>query len=173
MPIPADAYNLSTGTKWKMSIPFKEIDEDANVDNLTLNVTDMTLPELEIVPAHMSIRGRRFSLPTGVKEEDKLITVGYMLSSNWHQYRFLYKWYEKVTNIYNGTGESLDNSLVDIYVKVISEYKNTMFDIIFKGCWLSKLGKINLNYQTGVNEINHSFSFYYQLIEFKQFDSVE
>ena len=61
--------------------------------------------------------------------------------------------------------------MIDIYVSFITEYKNKMFDIIFKGCWLSKLGDVPLNYQTGVNQIQHSFSFYYQLMEFVEFEA--
>lgn len=167
---PIETYNLGTGNKWILSIPFKDIDENASVDNLTFNLTAFDLPELEIKPASMSVRGRNFSLPTGVKDENKFINVSYLLSSDWHQYRFLYKWYEKNTNAYHGTGDELDDSLIDIYVSILSEFKNKLFDIVFKGCWLSRLGRLTLNYQTGENNIEHSFGFYYQLLEFQQFD---
>ena len=170
MSIPIDAYNLSTGTKWVMSIPFKQIDDSASVDNLSLNLTEIVIPELEIKPAPLNFRGREFNVPSGVKEENKLMNVSYMLSTNWHQYRFLYKWYEMSTNENNGTGESLDDNLLDIYVSIITEHKEKIFDIVFKGCWLSRLGSLPLNYQTGTNQVQHSFAFYYQLMEFQAFD---
>lgn len=170
MTTPIDAYNLSTGTKWVLSMPIKSIDPSASVDNLSLNLTEIVMPELEILPASMKYRNRQFNIPTGVREENKLIRVSYLLSTNWHQYRFLYKWYEMCSNEYAGTGEVLDDLMMDMTITIITEYKNKIFDIVLQGCWLNKLGQLPLNYQTGINEIYHSFSFYYQILEFRNFE---
>jgi len=170
MTTPMDAYNLSTGTKWVLSMPIKSIDTDSSVDNLSLNLTEIVMPELEILPASMKYRGRGFSVPTGVREENKLMRVSYLLSTNWNQYRFLYKWYEMCSDISGGTGETLDDLMIDMTITIISEYKNKIFDIVLEGCWLNKLAALPLNYQTGINEIYHSFSFYYQILRFKDFE---
>ena len=167
MPLISSAYNLSIGNKWILVIPFKQIDPSASVDNLTFNLTGINLPEREILAANMPYKGRQFPLPTGVKEDDKIVTVKYMLSSDWHQYRFLNKWYDSLSNDQNAyEGDKLNDVLINTSIYILSEYKQPMFSIDFEGCWLSNIGGLTLNYQTGQRELEHTFRFRYGLMSF-------
>jgi len=166
MPLISSAYNLSTGNKWILVIPFKQIDPSAGIDNLTFNLTSIDIPEREILSASMPIRGRTFPLPTGVREDDKIVTVKYMLSSDWHQYRFLDKWYSMLANDCHGYEEELSSVLVNMSVYILSEYRQPMFSVDFEGCWLSNVGRLALSYQRGQREIEHDFRFRYGLMSF-------
>ena len=57
MQLPIDAYNLSTNDKWILVIPFKQIDESFSVDNIALNLTNFSLPELSMSQVEMPIMG--------------------------------------------------------------------------------------------------------------------
>jgi hypothetical protein len=167
MPIPTEAYNLSTGDKWLLVIPFKQIDENFSVDNIALNLTNFSLPELTIGETEMSIMGKSFNLPTGVRNEDKNISFSYMLSSNWSQYQLLYKWFSMISNEDSKFDSSFPNTLLDITVFVLTEFKEPIFSIVFRGCWINRLGSIDFNYQSGEENIQHEFGINYATYEFQ------
>lgn len=166
MPLSNRAYNLATQNKWLLVLPYKQIDTSFTVDNVAFNLTNFSLPSLEIGQVNFPIHGRDIPLPTGVQNESKAITFNYMLSSDWHQYRILYKWFNKISDDNNAFQDSYQNLTMDITVYLLSEFKNPMFSIVFTGCWISSLQDIDLNYQSGEEVIQHSFTINYATYKF-------
>jgi hypothetical protein len=164
--LPIQAYNLAAANRWILVIPIKRIDENFSVDNITLNLTAVNVPEMRLEEDTISYRGRGFPVPTGVKEEDKTLFCRYMLSEDWHQYRILYKWHQKISNEYNGHSEDLNNLVMPMYLYVMSDFKKPLFSIEFTGCWMKSIGAIDLSYQNGHRQIEHSFNVRYALMEF-------
>ena len=89
-----------------------------------------------------------------------------MLSSDWAQYKVLYKWFNMSANFENEFNESYRDVLLDISVFVLSEFKKPLFSIIFRGCWISTLGEIDFNYQQGEENIQTYFTINYASYEF-------
>ena len=90
-----------------------------------------------------------------------------MLSNNWHQYKLLLAWFNKVSNQNTGAlGAKLPDMSLTISVYMLSEFKNTRFRIDFTGAWISGLDAIDLNYQAGEEEIQHGFTINYAFYEF-------
>jgi hypothetical protein len=170
MSLPNTSYNLATGNKWILSIPFHLLnaENDSEEDNLTFsdvvafNLYNFSIPSLSIGETSFSIGGVEFPIPTNVRNEDKTILFNYMLSSDWHQYKTLYRWFSLIADEEGGSSTNIPtNYLLDVTVTMISEYKNEKFDIVFHGAWLQNLDTIDLNYQNAEANISHAFTLRY------------
>ena len=157
MPLIPQAYNLSAGNRWILSVPIKMINSDISVDNFIFNITSVDIPDREIISADFGLRGRPVPLPTGVRSDAQIVNVHYMLSGDWHQYKFLNEWYELLANDNHGT----EIQTLDVALYLLTEFKQPLFYINFKGCWLQRLGGFTMNYQDGFNQLEGSFSFKY------------
>jgi hypothetical protein len=167
MPLPESAYNLLTGNKWLLIIPYQQLLPDSDISELSLNLTNFSLPELTIESTEFNAQGRAIPIPTGIRNESKSIIFNYMLSNDWHQYKLLLKWFNLVSNKEtNALGAKLPNMSLTISVYMLSEYKNSRFRIDFKGAWLAGLDAIDLNYQQGEEEIQHGFTINYAFYDF-------
>jgi hypothetical protein len=166
-------YNLLTGNKWILSIPFQQINPDLKYEDVCLNLTNFSLPDFTVSQSEFGIRGVSIPIPSKVRNESKSITFNYMLSHDWSQYKLLYKWFSLIVDESGrGTDSSDDPSgggippyLTDITVIMLSEYKNLTWSMVFRGAWISSLGSIDLNYQQGEENIQHSFTINYAYYE--------
>lgn len=171
MSLPNTAYNLATGNKWILSIPFNllnldNLDEETEAptfqESVAFNLYNFSIPQLSIGENTFDIGGAQFPIPTNVRNEDKSILFNYMLSSDWHQYKTLYKWFSLIADEDGGSGtDTPTNYQLDVTVTMISEFKNERFDFVFHGAWLQSLGDIDLNYQNAEANISHSFTLRY------------
>ena len=174
MALPNTAYNLATGNKWILSIPFNQllIEDGLAADiettpatfleTIAFNLYNFSIPSLTIGEANFSMMGVGMPIPTLTRNEDKSILFNYMLSSNWNQYKTLYKWFSLIADEDGGSGtDTSSNYLLDVTVTMISEYKNDRFDIVFHGAWLQSLDTIDLNYQNAEANISHAFNLRY------------
>ena len=125
MALPNTAYNLATGNKWILSIPFNQLDiesgEDATfLETIAFNLYNFSIPALTIGEANFSLFGVGIPIPTHTRNEDKSILFNYMLSSNWNQYKTLYKWFSLIANEDGGAGTDVpSNYLLDVTVTMI------------------------------------------------------
>ena len=171
MSLPNSAYNLATGNKWILSIPFNlleveplddEVAEPTFKETIAFNLYNFSIPEMSIGEASFSVFGVGIPIPTNTRNEDKSILFNYMLSSDWHQYKTLYKWFSLIANEDGGSGTNTPtNYLLDVTVTMISEFKNERFDIVFHGAWLQALDPIDLSYQNAEANISHAFTLRY------------
>jgi hypothetical protein len=166
MPLPATSYNLATGNKWLLVLPFTKIDSSLNSKDIAFNLCNFQIPEFILGTAGYSFGGVEFPLPTFVRRENKQITFNYMLSTDWHQYKTLYRWFSMIAKEEGGaSSNNLQDLLLDINVLMLSEFKNTIFNIKFFGCHITGLGALELNYQNDGENIQHSFTIAYAYYE--------
>ena len=176
MALPNTAYNLATGNKWILSIPFNQLDvEDGDdpsfLQTIAFNLYNFSIPALTIGEASFGLFGITIPIPTNTRNEDKSILFNYMLSSDWHQYKTLYKWFSLIANEDGGAGTDVPSRyLLDVTVTMISEYKNDRFDIVFHGAWLQLLDTIDLNYQNAQENISHAFNLRYAFYTIENLD---
>ena len=134
MSLSSTAYNLATGNKWILSIPFNLLEVEALSDEaevptfketIAFNLYNFSIPALTIGESNFSVMGVQIPIPTNTRNEDKGILFNYMLSSDWHQYKTLYKWFSLIANEDGGAGtDTATNYLLDVTVTMISEFKN-------------------------------------------------
>jgi hypothetical protein len=136
-------YNLATGTKWYMIFPFQKIDPEFTAETVALNLFNFSLPDFSIGETDFTIRGVSIPVPTNNRDEGKTVTFNYILSSNWYQYKLLYKWFSLIANECGGqTSPNLGDFMLDLTVIIISEYKNPIFEIVFHNAWLKSLASV-------------------------------
>lgn len=164
--IPTYAYNLATKNKWLLVMPFKKIDSSLTSENVCFNLSKLQLPELSLGTTSFNFQGVQFPLPTFVRNESKQLVFNYMLSSDWHQYKLLYKWWSMISQEQGGSSTNITSDLLlDIHVFFLSEFKNILFNIKYVGCQLTNIGSLDLNYQTDGENIEHNFTLNYGYYE--------
>lgn len=166
----ASALNFSTANKWVAVIPFQIIDPNYTSDTVMFNLTNFSLPEMSVATTTQTFHGYEMEIPTNVRNQDKTLTFEYMLSSDFHQYKVLYKWLDKIVKEEgSGSEYSLGQYVLPIHIIMLSEFKQPIFEIIFNECWLSNLGALDFDYQDDdASPIKHSFTvtyFNFELIE--------
>ncbi len=170
MPVSDRAYNLSAQNKWVLVLPYKKIDDTLTADSVVFNLCNFTIPALEIGSTDFNIYGRSIPWPTGAQNEDKNLRFDYMLSSDWHQYKILYKWFSKVSYTQtNAPTTAYKDYVLDLSVMLLSEYKNPIFSINYKGCWISAFDELQMDYQSNQDNVKHGFNIKYSLYEFEDF----
>ena len=166
----ASSLNFSTANKWVAVIPFQMIDPNYTSSNVQFNLTNFSLPEMTVSTSTTPFQGYEIEIPTNVRNQDKSITFEYMLSSDYHQYKVLYNWLEKIVKE-EGTGTT--NNMVEytlpIHIIMLSEFKEPIFEIVYNGCWIKSLGALEFDYQDPEDTpIKHAFTCAYFNFEFNE-----
>jgi hypothetical protein len=168
----ADALNLATNVKWIAVIPFYQIDEELSSGDVAFNLYTFNLPDMSIGSTEVNYNGYPIEIPTNVKAGDKTVTFEYLMSSDWHQYKLLWGWANKIVN-QQGAGRPEDNKkngsfMVPIRFMALSEFKKPLFSIIYHDCWIKDFGAISLDYQDGdASVVTHNFTCSYSYFEFE------
>ena len=172
MPVPlSDALNLATNTRWIAIVPFYQIDPDLGVGDVEFNLYTFNTPDMSIGSTEVSYQGYPIEIPTNVKAGDKTVTFEYLMSSDWSQYKMLWKWADKIVKPI-GAGRNPENNengsfMVPIRFMALSEFKKPIFEIIYHDCWIKEFGAISLDYQDSeASVITHSFTCSYSNFEF-------
>lgn len=177
------SYNLATQNKWLMVIPYTNVDSQASDQRFSMNLFRYDPPTLTIGGAEVSFQGVKIEYPTNTRTEQKVLTASYILSSNYQQWVFLYKWISKICNS-QGTGNSYTESgnqaqmakigltsndtgigLSNVSVYLLSEHNKPLLEIVYYGAWCSELGPIMADYQSGESIITGQFTLKYAYME--------
>jgi hypothetical protein len=132
--------------------------------NVAFNLTSYELPELRVSTAEVNYLGYAIEVPTFVRAQDKTVTFEYILSSDWHQWKLLFSWLNKVTKEEGvGAGYTNVNQInVPIHIIMLSEFKKPVLDVAYENCWIKSMGPIRLDYQDGdAPVVKHSFTVSY------------
>ena len=171
---PKESYNMATGTKWYMYFPLHTIVPNLNSDEVSLNLYNFSLPEISSAEVEFTVGGTTFPLPGHIRNESKELTFNYLLSSNWHQYLLLYKWFSMIATSCgtigineDGIANTPDSYTLDLTVMVVSEYKNPLFQITYHNSWIKSLAEVDFNYQDEDEVISHSFTVAYSHYTFE------
>lgn len=155
-------YNFLTKSRWIATIPSRLIDPDSEGD-IIFTLQDTFLPELGQASATITVGGYPIDVPAHVRELRKSMKFSYLLDSTMSQYKFLYKWYNQITNP-SGMGTDIDSITditIPIRVSLITEYKNEVASFLFENCWLKSVDGIQLDYTSNDAPVKHGFTVNY------------
>jgi len=175
----SEAINLNTITSnaWVAIIPYKVIDPDNNHD-ITFNLTQFNFAGLIMAGTDKARFGELFPMPSGVIETDKIITFRYKPDSEWLQYEFLFRLFDKTQNnkhnTYTDFSEYTKAGMFDVKIVLLNEYKKPKLKWTFKNCWLKEFGELDMSYDSsGGVGIDHGFSLQYMDYEFKRVEKLD
>lgn len=168
--------NTATSNSWIAIIPYKVIDPESP-DNLSFNLTTFNFTGLIMAGADVGHFGEMFPQPTGVIETDKIITFRYKPDSEWTQYEFLFRWFDRQANNkhdeYEDYNEFINASNCDVTVYLLNEYKQPKLKWTFKTAWLKEFGELDMVYDSqGGSGIDHGFSLQYADYEFERVSEI-
>jgi hypothetical protein len=155
-----DPLNLMTDNRWIAVIPTRFTASDPRQQKeICLNLQEFTLPGFGISTAEISTRGYKVNVPTNAMEISKELTFSYILDSALTQYKWLYAWFLQTTLSQCQTEKPvLHEVVVPIQVKLISEYKNVVLELVFENCFLKNIADLRLNYTGNNDPLKHSFT---------------
>ena len=157
MPITTPSnLNLLTTPRWIATIPYEVVDPTIKTDNFSFNLCEFEVNENTVAEANVAFMGYQIPVPVAVRTMNKTMTFSYLVDSALTQYKFLYQWFSKIA-VEDGSGfeprgntpqpNIYDGLTTTIRVRIISEFKNPVLDIVYEGAWLQALGKLSFSYQ--------------------------
>lgn len=171
--------NLATSNAWIAVIPYHIIDTEVEYgSHIGFNLTSFNFSGLVMAGSEIPRFGELFPIPTGAIETDKLVTFRYKPDSEWRQYEFLFKWFDRLQNNkkldLDDYNEWINANGVSIKVYLLDEYKKPRLKWTFNGCWLKEFGELDMVYDsTGGTGLDHGFSLQYQDYDFERVTSFD
>jgi len=174
-----ETINLNTATSncWISVIPYSVIDPE-NGDDIAFNLTSFNFAGLIMAGAEISHFGELFPVPSGVVETDKIVTFRYKPDSEWLQYEFLFKWFDRISNNkkleHSDYNEYINGDMVTIKVYLLDEFNNPKIKWVFNNCWLKEFGELDMVYDSaGGTGLDHGFSLQYMDYDFTRVESFD
>ncbi len=158
--------NLATQNRWICVIPLQTIFKDLPKKRLALNLTSFSLPEFSVGTTDVSFQGVTMQIPNFVRTQSKEISLEYLISSDYFQYRILHKWLglivQQVGAGSNSSGGFMTDFVLPIRVFLLSEFKNPVLEVVYNNCWIKSFGPLNLDSQNpSAPVIKHMFTVAY------------
>jgi len=174
-----EAANLNTITSnaWVAIIPYNIIDPDSTQE-VQFNLTSFNFTGLIMAGTDIARFGEMFPMPSGVVETDKIVTFRYKPDSEWTQYEFLFRWFDRTQNNkhndYTDYNSEIRSDMPDITVFLLNEFKKPKLKWTFRKCWLKEFGELDMIYDTaGGGGIDHGYSLQYQDYDFKRVEKFD
>ncbi len=122
--------------------------------------------------------GEMFPVPTGAIETDKIVTMRYKPDSEWLQYEFLMKWFDKLQNNkkleHEAYNEWIDSEMVEVKVYLLNEFKKPRLKWTFNSSWLKEFGELDMVYDAaGGSGLDHGFALQYMDYNFERVTSFD
>jgi hypothetical protein len=155
---------LASESRWIATFDFKKLIAGASDENIKLNLAAFTIPEVAMTTATQSFQGKQIQIPAHVNETATEITFDYLLSSDFHQYEVLYRWFNTITKS-NSTGAANDYRLEQVIMPItvygLSAYSNPIFACRFNDCFIKSFGPLSFDYTSEDNHMRHTFTVVY------------
>ena len=163
----ANTINFSTTNRWIACIPFKKINPNLTTDTIAFNLTNYSLPEMVLGTTLTQYHGYEIEIPTHIRAQTKELTFEYMLSEDFHQWKVLYTWVNKIADeIGSGANTNYENFVLPIRVIILTAFKTPIFEILYNNAWIKGFGSIEFDYQDpDASNIKHSFTIAYSNYE--------
>jgi len=155
---------------WIAQIPFEQVNTDLKSRQMIFNLTTFILPEQNMNINEIHYQGANLHLPSGVRDSDKDLSFEYLLDENLMSYKFLYDW-AALFSQEGGAGSStvingvLAEGIVPVTVILLTPFKKPLLTLKFHDAWISRIGELNLSYQSEDNPILHTFDLKYSWME--------
>lgn len=162
--------NFAHPTNWVLEIPINSVGlgnelKDLGYDHrvFAMNVASFTLGRMTLNGNEVKRVGYTLSYPSGTEDTEKEFTINYRLSSEYQQYYFLCRWWQKnldVTNHLPGADDAGDKDffLTNINLWILNDNKDPVMKISYQDCWLNELGELQLSYADSNSFLEHSFT---------------
>lgn len=169
--------NTATANSWIAIIPYHIIDA-GSTNQIAFNLSSFNFAGLIMAGAEVPHFGEMFPVPTGVVETDKLVSFRYKPDSEWRQYEFIFKWFDKQQNNKKLDHEAynawIDSDMVDVKIFLLNEYKKPQLKWTFNSCWLKEFGELDMIYDPqGGTGLDHGFALQYMDYDFKRVESFD
>lgn len=168
-------YNLAHDSNWVLEFPVKSAGLGAELEaqgyeakTFRMNITNFTLGRIQLKSNDVSRLDYTLTLPTGTEATQKTFTVGYLLSSQYQQYYFLTRLWQRNLEVINHVDDTdiqeyLEDSedsyyLMNVKLWLLNENKDPVMKITYHDVWLSALGELQLTYnKTSGGVLSHTF----------------
>lgn len=169
--------NTATSNSWIAIFPYSVIDPSEEID-IAFNLMSFNFAGLILGAAEISRYGEVFPVPAGNVETDKLVTFRYKPDSEWKQYEYLFKWFDRLQNNKKLSHEEynawINSNLVTVKVYLLNEYKKPKLKWTFNGCWIKEFGELDMPYDSqGGTGIDHFFSLQYMDYDFERVENFD
>lgn len=169
--------NFAHPTSFVLEIPIKDLGIGYDLSKIgykanrfVMNVVDFTVNRLELKPNQISKQDYPLNIPSGTEQGTKQFTVNYKLSSQWQQYAFLARWWQRNLKVLQHISDpeldeevanSEDYVLFPVRFWALDENKDPCMVITYEDCWLGELGELQTSYVNESPTLSHSFMCYY------------
>lgn len=157
--------NIAARNRWILTISLKKIIPSLTQSDMIFNICGFKVPTIHIKFAEIGARGVNLMYPTGIRDEDKTLTIKYVMSADYNQYMLLYSWANIISdqNITNGAQlGKLKNWATDFTFDLLTPFKQSgVLTITYHNCIIYQIDELDMDYQSPEEEITHSFSVYY------------
>ncbi len=169
--------NTATTNSWIAVIPYTILDPESG-DEIEFNLTSFNFSGLIMAGAEIPRAGERFPVPSGSVETDKIVTFRYKPDSEWMQYEFLFKWFDRISNNkklnHSDYNEYINGNMINVTVYLLNEFKKPKLKWTFNNCWLKEFGELDMPYDsTGGAGMDHGFSLQYMDYDFKRVENFD
>lgn len=154
MPTNDSTYNLQTKTRFIFKLPIEEVIGKYNsLTDFRLNVQGFSTPEISVGTVDASYKGYSIPLPNGVRSEDKMLTIRFLVSETLIQYVAMLKWMNQITAFdaaMEGSGYSpavvsegsSNNILSAASLWTLDSYLKPNQPITYSGLFINRLGQL-------------------------------
>ena len=159
----------TTGNKWVGYIPIQNV-LGKKWNNLELNLTRFSIPQMEMGSASTSFKGYEYFIPTKVMDGGtKEINFDYIIDQNWYNYKSLYAWMSglkgNINEVYKvGDTGVLSKETLDVRVWLIDSFKNRILDLCFYDSWIRVFQDVQLE-SSSIDPVLHGFTLCYSHYE--------
>lgn len=169
--------NLATSNSWIAVFPYSIIDPE-NGNDICFNLTSFNFAGMIMAGVEISRFGELFPIPTGSVETDKNITFRYKPDSEWNQYEFLFKWFDRLQNNKKLDQENyndwINSEMVTVKVFLLNEYKKPKLKWTFNYCWLKEFGELDMPYDSqGGSGLDHGFTLQFMDYDFERVENFD
>ena len=151
---------------WICNILFSKVDPSLKARDLSVNLTNFTLPEQGVMTSEIHHNGAVLSMPSPVRETSREIVLDYIMDAEFNNFKTLWKWITLMAAEI-GAGDApevgglLEPLVVPVDLYLLSSFKKPILSFKFENAYIAKFGELSLQYQSDNDPLTHSFTIQY------------
>ncbi len=139
-----------------------------SIDPLQLSVYGTVVPPIAVPAIPMPYAGQTVHISSHTRPPYEPLTVNFIIDNKFHSYWILWQWLQLLNSARDSiyTGTQIDqNSMLEYQTNMtifgMQEYNKKSIEFTYTSCFITNLGGIEYNYQSGESVINSSATFYF------------
>ena len=162
------AFSRATATQYKLVLNQIPIPISAgnihDMDDLKLNIFNVTLPSVTLDQAQMDWQGKHVYLHHGGVTFDPL-NINFIVDGQFKNWRILFTWLTNIANNKDRATRPPDEYVTDGAIILLDNWNETVFTLAFRNIWIQNLGELQFSIRDGETTIECSALFYYDRYE--------